>query len=314
MKPPNSIWKEYHSVFKQVAVIGLGTLGGFLCKHISELENIKELTIIDHDTVESKNVFKSIYKFSNVGEYKADALAEILQDDVTVTKVRKKYIEGRTSLPKCDLIIDCRDFVYDRSEEIGVRFYISERVLIIDCRQKVRNVCNYEGSYRVQLSKSEINKAAFFAAQIINSDQLENMMKNNLVQRIDLNLLPEMMNKAIKTTLENRIDIIYELSDNSKRLQCIEENIKPIMVLNKTKDIKVFVGEKESNLNLSQMAEVAKNNYSLIPRSSLTNSYDVISTLTQIVKKQGGVSNFIVTVREERGIKFIELLEETGAA
>ena len=301
-------------MFKNVAVIGLGTLGGFLCKHISELENIRELTIIDHDTVESKNVFKSIYKFSNVGEYKADALAEIIKDDVTVTKVRKKYTEGKTSLPRCDLLIDCRDFVYDRGEEIGVRFYISERVLIIDCRKKVRNICNYEGSYRVQLSKSEINKAAFFAAQIINSDQLENMMKNNLVQRIDLNLLPEMMNKAIKTTLENRIDIIYELSDNSKRLQCIEENIKPIMTLNKAKDIKVFVGEKEKNLNLNQIPEVAKNNYSLIPRSSLTSSYDVISTLTQIVKKQGGVSNFIVTVREERGIKFIELLEETGAA
>ena len=301
-------------MFKNIAVIGLGTLGGFLCKHISELENIKELTIIDHDTVESKNVFKAIYKFSNVGEYKTDALAEIIQDDVNVIKVRKKYIEGKISLPICDLVIDCRDFVYDRGEEIGVRFYISERVLIIDCRKKVRNVCNYEGSYRVQLSKSEINKAAFFAAQIINSDQLENMMKNNLVQRIDLNLLPEMMNKAIKKTLEDRIDIIYELSDNSKRLQCIEENIKPIMVLNKTKDIKVFVGEKDRSLNLTQIPKVAQNNYSLIPRSSLTSGYDVISTLTQIVKQKGGVSNFIVTVREDRGVKFIELLEETGAA
>ena len=96
-------------MYRSVAVIGLGTLGGCLCKHISELENMKELTIVDYDVVESKNVFNSIYKFQNVGEYKVDALAEIIKDDVTVTKVKKKYIEGKTSLPMCDLVIVADD-------------------------------------------------------------------------------------------------------------------------------------------------------------------------------------------------------------
>ena len=43
----------------KVTVIGLGTLGGFLCKNISELDCIKELIIVDLDIVEGKNVFQS---------------------------------------------------------------------------------------------------------------------------------------------------------------------------------------------------------------------------------------------------------------
>ena len=56
---------------KRIAVIGLGTLGGALCKNISEMESIDELIIIDYDVVESKNINNSIYKASQIGERKA---------------------------------------------------------------------------------------------------------------------------------------------------------------------------------------------------------------------------------------------------
>lgn len=303
-------------MYRIVTVIGLGTLGGFLCKHLSEMESIKELTIVDHDIVEGRNVFKSVYAAENVGEYKVDALYNIIEKDVTVTKINTQYVEGKTILPSSDLVIDCRDVVCDRSKEIDIRFFISERILMIDCRKNVRNRCDYEGAYRIQLNKSEINTAAFFATQTIVSGQLKDMINNNMVQRINLNLISSVMDNSIRRTLNNKLDIIYELADNAQRLQCIEENIRPILKLNKKSDVEVFVGEriKQSN-KVIKMPQLSKTKYALIPKNSLTNSFDVIQALTDIVKTQPGIMNFIVTIRKDNfDFPFIELVEETGAA
>lgn len=311
---------------KKVAIIGLGTLGGFLCKHMSELDSVKELIILDYDFVETKDIYRTIYDHSKVGELKVNAMKEIINDDVTVMEFNHKYVEGKTKLPKCDLVIDCRDFVCDRLGEINVRLYISGTILIIDCRKLVKNKCQYEGSYTINLSKTEINKAAFFATQIINSEHLENLMKNNLVQRLDLNLLPELMGKAIKESLDNKIDIIYELSDGSERLQCLEENIKPILYLNEKQDVNIFVGGRpepkkfpakllERIIEKTERRPVKEaTSHALFPKNSLRSSDDVISNLASLVKKRGGISNFIVTIKEKNGDNYVELLEETGAA
>lgn len=305
-------------MFGSVAVIGLGTLGGFLCKHISDLDSVKELIIIDDDIVEGKNTFKSIYTSSQVGEYKVDALGQLLNNDVTVTKIIRKYVEGKTSIPFCDLVIDCRDVVCNRESEIDVRFFISGRTLIADCRKQVKIECEYKGSYSIPLTKNEINRAAFYAAQLIDSSQMIKMIREKLVQRIDLNLLPSVMDKAITTSMENRMDLVYENPKLTKRIQYIENNIKPILTLNKENDIDVYVGEKQTPNILQRLfkkkLEVDKNKYLTIPAKSLCSSMDVMRKLSDIVKAQPGVSNYIVTVRSENGKTFVELLEETGAA
>lgn len=309
---------------RKVAVIGVGTLGGFVSKHLSELHEVKELVIVDNDFVEIKDTFRSIYDYSKVGDYKVNALKEIIGNDVSVIAINKKYIEGETNLPNCNLIIDCRDVVCNRLNEIDVRLYISGKVLIVDCRKRVTTSCSYEGSYSIALTKAEINKAAFFATQIIHSSQLENLIENNLIQRLDLDLLPELLDRAIKKALDNKMDIIYELSDGSERLLSLEENIKPIMALNKHSDVDVYISEKPKSKSFPtkildkispfKIPEIAKTKYEIIPRGSLIDSNDVITTLASIVKKQKSISNFIVTTGSKDGKTFIELLEETGAA
>ena len=305
-------------VVKSVAVIGVGTLGGYLCKHISELDNITELIIIDDDIVESRNIFTSIYNSSQIGEYKVNALAELLNEDVTVTKINKRYIEGKTSIPKCNLVIDCRDVVCSRLDEIDVRLYISERVLIIDCRKYVNLTCSYDGSYSLKLSKREISKAAFYAAQVIESENMKKMVKNQLVQRLDLDILPSVLSKAINRTLEDKIDMIYEESHLSNRLQCIENIVKPILEANKKNSIDVYVGEKPHQTTMQKMfnkfPEVSKTKYAEIPVNTVKTEIDVMQKLSDLINFQPGLSNFIVTVREDNGQKIIELLEETGAA
>jgi len=304
---------------KRIAVIGLGTLGGALCKNISEMESIDELVIVDYDNVESKNIRNSIYNASQIGETKVDALNELISNEVHVIPINMKYKEGKTPLPNCDLVIDCRDVVCNRGKEIDVRLYISGKILIIDCRKNVRTQYNYHGSYRSKLKKSELNKAGFFAAHIICSNQIQEMLSNQMVQRVDLNLIPSIISKAVKKSLDNRIDIIY---DDVDRLHCLEENIKPIMNLVKTKDVDVYVGARESNglcvmgtnRPVDTIPETAKTKYAVIPHNSLNSSTDLIRTLTDIVHKQHNLVNFIVTVREMNGESFVELIEETGAA
>ena len=45
-------------MYGDICLIGIGTLGGFLAKNISELESTKNLTLIDYDIVEQKNIRK----------------------------------------------------------------------------------------------------------------------------------------------------------------------------------------------------------------------------------------------------------------
>ena len=285
---------------RKILVIGVGSFGGFLCKHLSELDSVEQLYIVDLDCVEPKNVRNSIYSISQVGEYKVDALAHNIQDEVSVMAFRTNYEEGKTTLPKVDLVIDCRDMVCDRGTEIDVRLYISGRQLIIDCRKNVKCHREYQGAYSINLSKSEISKAAFFAAQILESEELTNLRHNNLIQTIDLDVIPEALYRSIKETLDNKSDILYEVFDQTNRIQRLEENIQPIMELNKTKDVKVLVSERPE--------------CSVIPKGALNNSSDLIEKLTDMVKEHSDFMNFLVVMKERNGEAYVELIEETGGS
>jgi hypothetical protein len=285
---------------RKILVIGVGSFGGFLCKHLSELDSVKELYIIDLDLVETKNVRNSIYSISQVGEYKVDALSDNIQNEVSVMGFRSHYEEGKTKIPKVDLVIDCRDMVCDRGTEIDVRLYVSGRQLIIDCRKNVKCHREYHGAYSINLSKSEISKAAFFAAQAIESKQLSNLRENKLIQNIDLDLLPEALNRSIKETLDNKSDILYEVFDQTNRIQRLEENIEPIMKLNKKNDVKVLVSERSE--------------CSIIPMGSLNNSSDLIEKLTEMVKERSDFMNFLIVMKERNGEAYVELIEETGGS
>ena len=136
-------------MIRKVAIIGLGSIGGFLAKHLSEFDIVKQLVIVDFDFVERKNISNSIYNFRDIGEFKTSSLENLLQDIVSIEKINTKYIEGQTWLPQCDLIIDCRDFVYDRRGIIDLRVYISGRSLILDCRKKFKSSTHYRGEYNI---------------------------------------------------------------------------------------------------------------------------------------------------------------------
>lgn len=290
---------SYRKPIRKILVIGVGSFGGFLCKHLSELDSVKQLYIVDPDIVEAKNTRNSVYSISQVGEYKVEALTNNIQNEVSVMGFKASYEEGKTKLPKSDLVIDCRDLVCDRATEIDVRLSISGTQLIIDCRKNVKCRREYRGAYSINLSKSQISKAAFFAGQIIDSYQFQDLRKSKLIKTIDLDVLPDIIDKSIKETLEKQSDIIYEVFDQTNRIHGLEEYIDPIMELNLQKDISIKLADRKDYV---------------IMKNSLNTSSDLIEKLTEIVKDESDITNFIVVMKEKNGTPYVELIEEMGGS
>ena len=63
-------------MYSNICVIGLGSLGGYLAKNLSELETMKNLLLIDYDTVEQENIKNSIYSQRDIGKLKTEAILQ----------------------------------------------------------------------------------------------------------------------------------------------------------------------------------------------------------------------------------------------
>lgn len=287
-------------MFRKIGVIGLGSLGGFLCKHLSELDQVKHLVTIDPDFVQSRNLKTSMFQRMDVGNLKVNAVERIINNGVEVTKMHKRYEEGKTKLPKCDLVIDCRDIICSRKSEIDMKLYISERFLVINCKKQVYFNKSTPGSYLTKISKDEINTAAFFATRIINSDQIQTLLKNQIVQTVDINNLIPAVKEDIQSILQNREDMIYDAYKGSERLVQIEENLEPIYNKSKKQNIKVQVGGSEKL-------------QSIIPKNSLNMPADIIPQLLALMPQEKSTT---YVVKFERGFygPCVYLIKEIGGA
>ena len=118
-------------VYKSICVIGIGTVGGFLCKYLSEQKSVEKITIVDYDVVSTRDIFRSVYSIGDIGEYKVVALTNKLKD-VEVTVIQKKFIDRHTKLPANDIVIDCRDVIVELDPIINVKLYISSNYLVVN--------------------------------------------------------------------------------------------------------------------------------------------------------------------------------------
>lgn len=302
-------------MIQKICVIGIGSLGGFLCNHISYVSFVNELVVIDPDIVETSNVEKSIYDIEDVGKLKVDAIEEKLRKSVKITKLPFIYREGETKIPKCDLVVDCRDLVCTRKGEIDVKFYISEKSLIIDCKKRVKYCKEYPGSYIMKLPKDVINDAAFLARKMIVDGTISELIQRNIILRIDLDDMTDHAKKDIEELVQQQAlqdDIMYDPPPGIEKLRELEPNIKPILELSKQKNLPVYVGEKSTWKRFASIASSAK--YEMIKRGELQNEVDVITKLSKLVKTAGGDVNFIVTINKRDGDTRVELIQEAGSA
>lgn len=284
-------------VYKTIAVIGIGTLGGFVANALSNIETLETLIVIDHDKVESKNLKNSIYRQIDVGVTKVEALTDMLSHknpDLTIITLNEKFIEGKTKIPPCELVLDCRDYTYDRRREIDVRLYISSRYLMVDCKKNVKYKIKTEGKYIVQLNKQDLRHAGSLVAMLISNNTIETLVKDKLIQNYELDYVKHINNKAC--------DIVYERPAIEDKFVNLSDTILPIMEANKTSDVDIYVGG-----SLFPLSE-----YSM-PKNSLQSSTDLILQLTNAVAKQE-FNNFVISLIQNKGKYLVELIPETGAA
>jgi len=284
-------------VYKTITVIGIGTLGGFVANSISNLENLETLILIDHDTVESKNLKNSVYRQIDVGLTKVEALTDIISHknpDLTIITMNEQFIEGKTNIPKCDLVLDCRDFTYDRGRLIDVRLYISSRYLMVDCRKNVNYKTKAEGKYLTQLTKQDLRYAGSMMSILVSNDTITNLMKDKVVQKYELDYVKHINNDVC--------DIVYECQDGEEKFVNLPDTILPILQANKKADLEVCVGSSLFPLDGH-----------LIPKNTLHSGNDIVVSLTKVVACHN-FNNFVVSLYQNNDTFILELIPETGAA
>lgn len=284
-------------IYQSVTIIGLGTLGGFTAEALADSDDIEKIVIIDHDTVEQKNLKNSIYRQIDIDTPKALALKEILLNKDTNTKIwasTKKFIEGIIKIPKTDLVIDCRDITYNRDDIIDARFYVSSRYLIGDFRKSVKYKKEQQGKYITELTKNDLKQAASIISSLIQNNIITTLIKKQKVQKYELD--------HYKHIQEDPHDIIYDNITENKFIN-LKEKLVSILDTNKKYSVTLFVGSKVNPIDEA-----------IIPINAFNTSNDIIIKFLEIIKQQNEYNNFIVSTLHENNKYYIELIPETGAA
>ena len=285
---------------QRIAILGVGSLGGYLAESLASTDNLKELVLIDHDIVQEKNVRNSIYTKHDIGDLKVNAIYNRLKsfnEDIIIAISRQKFIEGESELPTCDLVIDCRDYVYDRGNIIDIRASISGRYLIIDCRKNVTYPSNYDGRYNLPLKKTDLKNAALQLTILIDNEIINQWVVEQAIYEISLDHQMKEISRFIRN---QNTDLIYESNNiEDSRLLKLEQSFRPIMEVNQRRDVKVCLGEKERHVGCK-----------IVPRGQLRTPQEVVASLRSVMSLYPFERSFVVRLDEDH----IQLLFVTGGA
>lgn len=119
---------------RKVMIIGIGAVGTWISESLIRT-GLKNITLIDDDTVEISNLHRQGMFFSDdVGKFKVDVLSENLCSifsDVKVTKIKEKLTSDFFTKynDKYDLIINCADKPsVDETTRIIARFCMEHKI------------------------------------------------------------------------------------------------------------------------------------------------------------------------------------------
>lgn len=118
-----------------ILLIGVGGVGGAVA-HMLVRAGVKNLTIMDFDTVSASNINRQFVAFqSTIGQYKVDVLANQLKDinpDINLTVINQKFDStNNIDLTAYTMIIDCIDDIrakqhlISKCDELGLNLLCS---------------------------------------------------------------------------------------------------------------------------------------------------------------------------------------------
>jgi len=280
----------------RVAVVGLGSLGSHVAIELAKVCN--ELVLVDHDMVEEKNIEKSTYRDEHIGMYKTDALEQIVRP-TKVQNIPQKFIEGKVKLPKCDLTIDCRDYLYSRQREIDVRLYISGRNLVIDHRKYVKYEIERQGFYEYEVKTKDLELAANSFIQCMMEDHFLTRTQPRLINLIVESPYP------ILNPYDYQEDTIYDTDPPglSKILNAYEY-IPLLIKENRNNPMRVYIGY------YGQPGYTSR----LVNQEDLKSPRDVTHFLVDMVNLSYRDVTYIIQTKQHPTGIVVEMIPETGAA
>jgi len=294
-----------------IVIIGTGTLGGHLCKHLAESSQISKLTLIDQDIVDTKDTIVGVYEPIDFGKSKVYALERMfLNHNVEIEKRTELYIDGITELPKSDLVIDCRNIFGKRDLHIDIKMFISGRFLILDFQKEEKRETKRKGEYVIELNKHEISRAAYYAKDLMFSNVLPELIRMQSIKYIDIDIIQSVMLKTINSC-KDKPDMIYELDHNNCRLSGVDEVINPILERNKKAPLKVIFQNRDSVVRkVFNIPNESETEYQTIPQNSLKTPQDVIDLLGKAIEGKRKTMRFLPVIVDNE----IHILQEEGGA
>ncbi len=272
--------------YKRPLIIGAGSIGSILCEKISLDNYFLKMTILDYDLVTERNLNNSIFKSEDVGKKKIDVIYNKFKHNINIDKFDLKFDEEICNdLFDCDLIIDCRDFLYDR-KNIDVRLFVYDKFLIIDCRKFINYSSSYEGTYFWNISKDELCLLADKFINMIKTNQIDNIIKNKDIIKLDLNKF----NYPVISS--HHPDLVV---DNNNKISNVDE-IGKLNLNNK-------------NINVEFCFFDGKIKHHKINTERLTTS-ELINELNFMIPKYDNNNYVIITEKEDK----LCVIPETGAA
>ena len=223
-------------MYESICVIGVGTVGGFLCKYLSEQKSVEKITIVDYDVVSTRDIFRSVYSIGDIGEYKVVALANKLKD-VEVIVIQEKFIDRHTKLPSSDIVIDCRDVIVELDPIINVKLYISSKYLVVNTKLQ-NNTVLVDPHSDIQLRRNQIKKLCLFASELICSEVMPEILQKKMYITFNADEVVHTSKKKLLEFARKRLDVLYE-----GNILNIDEISRQLLETNQQQDLTLVVGK-----------------------------------------------------------------------
>lgn len=280
-------------IYKRPLIIGIGSIGSILSRKIAEEKDFEKLTIIDYDVVKERNLINSEFENDDVGKKKIDVIYDKFKNKIEINKLDLKFIENKLNdIYDSDIIIDCRDFLYDR-KNIDVRLFINNKSLIIDCRKCIKYPESYEGNYFWNITKDEIDLILDHFLIMLKNGKIKDLIKHQNIIKIDNDYNNVLVDEHYYPPCN---DIIV---DNSIKISNPE-------VINKLKVPK----SREIKITFFDINSDVKKDTVQLDNDKYNNRIKIINSVTSLIPKYDNNSYILILQNKDE----ILIIPETGAA
>jgi molybdopterin/thiamine biosynthesis adenylyltransferase len=126
----NNIYTRQQDLFQKdfkeesAIVIGLGGIGSWVAVDLALL-GVGTLVLVDPDIIEASNLNRTLFKLSDIGRKKTDAIKEMIferRQDIIVLEIPEYFSLDMLDKYSADYIFDCTDTLNTRDKLKGMNF------------------------------------------------------------------------------------------------------------------------------------------------------------------------------------------------